>query len=159
MPIIDIATAKQHLRLQSDYPDPQVSPYLGAAELFASEFLNRKVFATQDEFDAALAAVPAALAAAGLVYEAALSAATVIEDSVTRCAAEAQARRVYRQAQTDAAETYRGMVTNKLINAAILLTLGHLFENRQENVAGVTVTELKLGAQRLLFPFRVGLGV
>lgn len=157
--VIDLPTAKAHLRLDPDYPNEQVVVYLRAAEMSAAQFLNRRIFADATAANTAVAAVPSALVSAGLAHESALAAAAMIDDPVARCAAVAHAERVYRQAQADAAETYGGIVTNELINAAILLTLGHLFENRQENFVGVTVAELKLGVQRLLFPFRVGLGV
>lgn len=159
MPIIELSAAKQHLRLESDYPDLQVSQYLGAAVLSASEFLNRKVFATQGELDAAVAAVPAALTAAGITYTAAIVAADAIADCVVSRSARAAACRAYRRAQTDAGETYAGIVVNDLIKAGILLTLGHLFENRQDVLVGSTAADLPMGARSLLQPYRVGLGV
>ncbi|MNY00838.1 Phage gp6-like head-tail connector protein [compost metagenome] len=158
MTIIDLAIAKAHLRLESDYPDDQVQGKLDAAESSAAQFLNRRIFADQAALSAAVTAVPAALIAAGTAYQAALTAAGEIEDSVARCAAEGHALRVYRDAQTAASETYAGIVINPQIEAAILLTLGHLFENRQDVQQGA-VQQLPIGATQLLFPFRVGLGV
>ena len=158
MSVITLATAKAHLRLESDYPDAQVQGKLDAAELSAAQFLNRRVFANDAALTAAVGAVPAALVAAGTAYQAALTTAGEIEDSVARCAAEGHALRVYRDAQTLASETYAGIVINPQIEAAILLTLGHLFENRQDVQQGA-VQQLPIGAEQLLFPFRVGLGV
>jgi len=40
---------------------------------------------------------------------------------------------------------------------AMLLTIGHLFENREENVAGTIVSEVKMGVQHLLSPYRIGM--
>ncbi|WP_219209454.1 head-tail connector protein [Variovorax boronicumulans] len=159
MALIELPAAKAHLRLDDDYPDDQVQPYLDAAELSASTFLNRAVFATQGELDEAVAAVPAALIAAGEVYDAAMLVANEIGNPVARCAARDFACRVYTEAQAKALETRCGIVVNSMIQAGILLILGHLFENRQENVVGTIVAELKLGAQHLLFPYRIGLGV
>jgi hypothetical protein len=158
MSVITLATAKAHLRLESDYPDAQVQGKLDAAESSAAQFLNRRVFADQAALDVAITAVPASLVAAGVAYQAALTTAGEIEDSVARCAAEGHALRVYRDAQTLASETYAGIVINSQIEAAILLTLGHLFENRQDAQQGA-VQQLPIGAEQLLFPFRVGLGV
>lgn len=45
------------------------------------------------------------------------------------------------------------------IRAAMLLTIGHLYENREAVVIGATVAELPLGVQNLLQPFRLSLGV
>lgn len=158
MSIIELAVAKAHLRLESGYPDDQVQGKLDAAESSAAQFLNRRVFEDRAALDAAVAAVPAALVAAGTAYQTALKTAGDIEDAVARCAAEGYALRAYRDAQTAASETYAGIVINPQIEAAILLTLGHLFENRQDVQQG-SVQQLPIGAEQLLFPFRVGLGV
>lgn len=158
MAIVALSVAKAHLRLESDYPDAQVQGKLDAAESSAGQFLNRRIFEDQDTLDAAIAAVPGELAAAGAAYQNAMTAAADIEDSVARCAAERHALRVYRDAQTAAEETYAGIVINAQIEAAILLTLGHLFENRQDVQQGA-VQPMPIGATQLLFPFRVGLGV
>ena len=45
------------------------------------------------------------------------------------------------------------------IRAAMLLTLGHLYENREGSVVGVSVNALPLGVASLLQPYRVRLGV
>ncbi|WP_156374647.1 head-tail connector protein [Pseudorhodoferax sp. Leaf274] len=42
---------------------------------------------------------------------------------------------------------------------AMLLTLGHLYDNREEVVTGTTATQLPEGAKALLWPYRRGLGV
>lgn len=158
MTIIDLAVARAHLRLEDDYPDDQIERKLAAAESAAAQFLNRQLFASQGALDTAIAAVAAALVTAGEAYATACTAADAIEDAVARCAAREQACRVYRAAQTVARETYDGIVLNAQIEAAILLTLGHLFENRQDVQQG-SVSQLPIGAEQLLFPFRVGLGV
>lgn len=51
------------------------------------------------------------------------------------------------------------MVCNDLVRAAMLLILGHLWANREDNVTGTIVTELKIGATQLLAPYRKGMGV
>lgn len=158
MSLITLATAKAHLRLESDYPDAQVQGKLDAAERMAAEFLNRRVYANADALTAAVAAVPAALVAAGTAYETALTVADAIDDCVAQRAAKGYALRAYRDAQTVACETYAGIVINPQIEAAMLLTLGHLFENRQDVQQGA-VEQLPIGAEQMLFPFRVGLGV
>jgi uncharacterized phiE125 gp8 family phage protein len=45
------------------------------------------------------------------------------------------------------------------IISAILLVIGHLYENRQQNVIGLTVNELPLGVYHLLQPYRLNIGV
>lgn len=159
MPLIDLLTAKAHLRVDADYPDEQVQLYLNAAEMAAAQFMNRRVFADQDELDTAVAAVPAALLAAGVAYDDAQLLADDIEDCVARCAAREYAESVYRQARTAALETRCGIVVNDLIKAGILLILGHLHEQREDSVVGASVAELPMGSRYLLQPFRVSIGV
>lgn len=158
MSLVDLAAAKAHLRLESDYPDSQLQGKLDAAESAAAQFLSRRIFEDQGSLETAVVAVPAALSAASATYQAALLAAEAIADQVARCAAQGYALRSYRSALTMADETYAGIVINAQISAAILLTLGHLFENRQDVQQGV-VSLLPIGSQQLLYPFRVGLGV
>jgi len=43
----------------------------------------------------------------------------------------------------------------KSIKAALLLTIGHLYEHREEVVMGMTAAPLPLGAEHLLTPYRV----
>jgi uncharacterized phiE125 gp8 family phage protein len=45
------------------------------------------------------------------------------------------------------------------ILSAILLIIGHLYENRQQNVAGVTINDLPMGVCALLQPYRLNLGI
>lgn len=41
------------------------------------------------------------------------------------------------------------------IRAAMLLMIGHLYENREESIAGVSITAIPMGAEALLSPFRL----
>lgn len=163
MSLIDLPTAKAHLRLESDYPDEQVQGKLDAAESAAAQFINRRVFESAETLSAAIAAVPAGLTTAGTAYAAAITAADALDDEGARCAARDYACETYRQACSLARETYAGISKEDerwpLFEAGALLILGHLFENRQDVVTGTIVTEMKNGAHQLLFPLRVGLGV
>lgn len=159
MSLIDLPTARAHLRVEDDYPEEQVALYLAAAEQTAAEFLNRRVFVDDSALGAAVGAVPAALTSASAAHTAAIDAAPLIEDCAVRDEALRHAARAFVAARTAARETYDGIVVNDAIKAAILLMLGHLFENRQDNVTGTIVSELPLSARSLLMPFRVGWGV
>ena len=52
-----------------------------------------------------------------------------------------------------------GIVINPAIQAALLLIVGHLYANREDVLAGVSVAQLPNGSQYLLQPYRAGLGV
>lgn len=54
MSLIDIDTAKMHLRVDGDEENDLIALYLAAAEASAVEFLNRDVYATREELILAL---------------------------------------------------------------------------------------------------------
>lgn len=45
------------------------------------------------------------------------------------------------------------------IAQAILMTIGHLYENRESVIAGTAASEVPLGATYLLDPYRLGMGL
>ena len=47
------------------------------------------------------------------------------------------------------------MVSNKAVEAAILMTLGHLYANREQVVVGAAVAEMPFGPRALLRPHRI----
>ena len=158
MTLVPLPVAKMHIRAE-DAADDEVTPYLSAAELAAASFLNRQVYATQGELDAAVAGVPAMLTAAGVAHTAAVEAAEALEDAIARATGVAYADTVYARAQDEAREIRAGMVVNDAVKAAILLLFGHLHANREDAVTGVPVAQMPMGSQYLLMPYRVGMGV
>ena len=159
MNLVPIETARAHLRVESDYPADQIQPYLDAATDSALQFIGRKVYATDDELQAEQLAVPAELEAAASRRNAALEAADQVADCQARAWLVSQAGADYAAALQRARQVGLGIVINPSITAAILLTLGHLDENREDVARGVSVTQLPIGAQHLLWPYRVNLGV
>ena len=67
-------------------------------------------------------------------------------------------RTVYADATAQGTDT-AGIVINPAIQAALLLICGHLYANREDVVVGVSATQLPNGAQYLLQPYRIGMGV
>jgi hypothetical protein len=51
------------------------------------------------------------------------------------------------------------IVLKPSVRAACLLILGHLYANREDVVVGTISSEIPLGSQSLLTPYRIGLGV
>ena len=74
-------------------------------------------------------------------------------------------RQVFADADAMTAATQAGsggeypIVVTAAMQAAILLILGQLYENRENAVIGVTAMELPNGAFALLQPYRMNLGV
>lgn len=67
-------------------------------------------------------------------------------------------RAIYANTLAQGADT-AGIVINPAIQAALLLIVGKLYACREDAVVGVSVTQLPNGAEYLLMPYRVGLGV
>lgn len=154
--LITDAQARAHVRAEED---DDIAIYIGAAELAAQEFMNRRVYADQAALDAAQLTVTDSLLAARAAYVAADEAANLIDDRDACLEAKGHAFSQYMAAHRLAAEIRSGIVINDMIRAAMLLTIGHLYENREEVVTGVSVTQLPMGTERLLRPYRIGMGV
>lgn len=159
MSLIDLAKARAHVRVPPTYPDSQITPYLNGAVKAATQFLNRNVYATAEDLATATAAAPAAMAAAAAAYTSAVAAANAVADEAVRNELRSAASIVYREALDAARMALLGIVLEDDIETGILLLFGHLFENREENVTGTIVAELKIGTKRLLWPYRVDVGV
>jgi hypothetical protein len=118
MSLISLELARQHLRIDAapdDDPESLVLPiYIGAAVGAAIDFINRQVYETEAELQAAVLAGTAGVAP---------------------------------------------LVVTDTIRAAMLLTLGHFYVNREDTVVGISVVELPNGARFLLRPHRIGMGV
>lgn len=157
--IISMQVAKEHLRVTNDDEDVTIQIYLDAAERSAAQYLNRTIYANAAALAAGSSAAPAALTAAVAAYDAAIEAADLIEDKNHKRVLKDVAEANYRHAQANFVRAVRGIVITETITAAILLTLGHLFENREENVVGGSVSALPMGVQALLMPDRISMGL
>lgn len=157
MSVIDIELAMAHLLAE---PDDLVliQAQLDAAEEAATQFMQRRFYADQDDLAVAKAAVPARLSACRARYDAAKVLADLVEDDGDRCRLREQARRAYGDELEEIDMQAYGIVINAAITAACLLKLGHLFANREEVVTGTTAVELPLASKSLLMPYRIRMG-
>jgi hypothetical protein len=161
MSVITIELAMKHLRAESEDLD-DVQSKLDAAEDAAEQFLNRKLYVDEAALSAALTTVINLRSQCRVVLDSALGAASLIEIVDDRLMAESDARCRYAESLRNAAMISRGIALNKSITAACLLTLGHLWANREDAVTGInpsSVIELPHGSRSLLFPYRLDLGV
>lgn len=154
MSLVTLADAKLHLRVDSADEDTLIGALLNAAELSASQWLNRRLFSDQGTLDAAVAGVPTALATATAAYVAASAVADAVADEIEQDIAQAAADTAYASAQATARATNYGMVVNDSIKSAVLLTVGHLYANREASTNRQLV-DLPMGVQFLLQPFKV----
>lgn len=159
MTFLTLDQAKAHLNVFVADEDADITLKLDAAERSAVEYLNRNVYASQEALTAAIADAPAALSAATASYEAAMTAAELVENKVERGMAEFAAKENYENAIRAARWTHQGIVVNSGIKIGVLLTLGSLYANRENEVVGATVAELPQNARSHLRPYRASRGV
>lgn len=157
--LLDLSTAKLHLRVIGADEDTTITLYAKAAEQAAVSFIDRRVFADDTALSAAIAAAPAALSAATVAYKAAIADAASVSEPVEQAEALRVADLAYNRARIASRQVHDGIVINEAITAAMLLTIGHLYTNREDAVVGTIAAELPLGSRFLLQPYRTGMGV
>ena len=155
MSFVTLAEAKLHLRVDGNDEDALIGLYINAAEQAAIKALDRGVYADNTALQAAMTAAPAALTAATAAKESAITAAQAMTDANEQAAALQAAEMAYMRAQVAHRQTFDGIVANDQIKAAVLLTVGHLYANREDVVVGVSVSALPAGVDCLLQPFKV----
>ena len=155
MSFVQLSEAKLHLRVDSLDEDALIAVYIVAAEQSAVSLLDRGVYADGTALGAAKASAPADLTAATATYTAAIAAAQALADATEQAAATQAAEYAYLRAQVAYRQAMDGMVVNDTIKSAVLLIVGHLYANREDVVAGVSVAQMPNGAEWLLQPFKV----
>ena len=155
MSFVQLAEAKLHLRVDGIDEDALIGLYINAAEQSAVSLLDRGVYVDGTALTAAKAAAPGALDTACAAYDAAIEAAEAMTDDALQAAATQTAENAWLKACVTYRQTMDGMVVNDTIRAAVLLIVGHLFANRENVVAGVSVAQLPNGAEWLLQPYKV----
>jgi len=158
MPLLTIEQCRRQCRVDGDYDDVILDDLLASAEDAAGAFLNRMIFADQNALDASWSALPDAAAASALAHAEALVAAAAEADPTKAKALVAVADERLAAHSHDQEMMLSGVVANGSILAAIRLTLGHLYANREEVVIGATAAELPMGAKALLRPYRKVMG-
>lgn len=148
MSIVTLADAKLHLRVTGDDENTLIQAHLNAAEQLAASWMGRALFADQGALTTARAAVPSQLSAATTAYIAAVDAAALIDDETEAGIALEAAEQDYQKAQTTARMTHSGLVINDLVKAAVLLTVGALYADRE-------TAEPPKAAQHLLQPHKL----
>lgn len=136
---IDLATARAALKADGD-DDALITRYLAGARGICEGFCNRRFYDTQEECDADFLVALADLQTAEHARYAALDAAS---DSG---GAKAAIRDRYIQTIGNIKARINGIVADDLIEAAILITLGFLYYNRED------APQVPMRAQRILQP-------
>lgn len=155
MALLTAEECRAHCRVINAGEDDLLLAMSDSAEDYAAAYLNRAIYESQEAFDAALAALPDAAATVHANYVAAVAAAEAEENPVKAESMLDVAQAQLAAAQRAADRTINGIVVNPSILAAVKLTMGHLYENREAVAAGVTVSEVPQGVQALLRPYRL----
>lgn len=154
MPIVSIAQARSHVRVEADYPEEQLQAAVAGAVDAAQAYLNRRIYESSGTLAQARAGYPAAVRAAAIARDRALADAVFIENREERTAAIRLANVAFGEATAEADACIHGVVVNPSIVTAVLLTIGHLYANRSDVVVGAQAVELPNGAKSLLRPYR-----
>ena len=155
MSFVQLTEAKLHLRVDGTDEDALIGLYINAAEQAAVKAMDRGVYADGTALQTAITAAPAALTTATAAYTAAVTAADAMTDTTEQTAALQVAETAYMRAQVAYRQAFDGIVVNDTIKAAVLLTTAHLYANREDVVAGVSVAQMPNGAEWLLQPYKV----
>ena len=155
MSFVTLAEAELHLRVDGTDEGALIGLYINAAEHAAIKAMDRGVYADNTALQTAMTAAPAALTAATVAKEAAVAAAEAMTDSTEKSAALQVAETAYMRALVAYRQAFDGIVVNDQIKAAVLLTVGSLYAQREDVVVGASVAALPNGADYLLQPFKV----
>jgi len=154
MSFVTLAEAKLHLRVDGADEDALIGLYINAAEQSAVSLLDRGVYVDGTALGAAKAAAPGELDTAIAAYESAIAAAEALADESAKAASIQTAGNGLLRAKVAHRHAMDGMVVNEAIKAAVLLIVGHLYANREDVVAGVSVAQMPNGAEWLLQPYK-----
>ena len=154
MSFVTLEEAKLHLRVDSADEDALIGVYITAAEQMAIALLDRGVYADGTALGVAKAAAPGELDTAIAAYESAIAAAEALADETAKAASIHTACNGLLRAKVAHRRAMDGMVVNDTIKSAVLLIVGHLYANREDVVAGVSVAQMPNGSEWLLQPFK-----
>ena len=157
MSILKLERALAHLRIDVDIDEDVLSKLLSAEDI-AQRYLNRNVYSDVDALLLAKKQVPETVDLLKKDYSNQIDYANNLNDADLKEGLIKTAKTFYEDGLGGVNRTLLGIVVNPSIEAAILLILGHLYENR-EDISVVSVSELPKGAIWNLNPYRIQLVV
>ncbi len=155
MALLTPEQCRAQCRVTGDYDDATLADKLVSAEDAVAAYLNRNVYLDQAQLDDAIDGLADGAAQAQDAYDQAVAAAAGLASDAAREMALQVAEKRLAGFRLNAQRTLNGIVANGSVLAAVRLTLGHLYANRESVATGVTVAELPLGVADLLRPYRL----
>lgn len=131
MKFVTLDEAKAACRAD-DEDDALLTLYVNAAEAACMRYCGRTIFKDATEQNTATEGLQSAMTAARDALDAANAAADLIEVPELACLARAQAQRVYVKAIRKIDYDMVGQVAEDDFKAAVLMTLGHFYRNRED---------------------------
>lgn len=159
MKLITLQQAREHCKADSD-DDAMLTLYVNGAEKACAHAAARNLYKDQAEMDAAVATVAASMATARTARDTALAAITAPAGTEEGDLLRSIAYRNYQQVVETTSDIMHGIVADDDVIAAVLLTVGHLYRNREEVITGqgAAAVELPQGAAAIMYRHRyVGL--
>ena len=170
MKLISIELLREHVKSDGD-DDAVLIVYGNAAESACARYANRNLYATSDELATAIAGVPGMMTAAYADYDADVVVANGQDDDRIKTMMLVQAQAKLNAASRKADMIIHGLAVDATIDltaedddtnnasdviAAVLLTAGHLYRNREDVITGQGAAAVKLpvGAELLMQPHR-----
>lgn len=127
--------ARTHCKADGE-DDDLIALYAEAAEQDAVSSLNRELFKSADDLQAAIAALPAAMATARQDRDTALAAADELADPCERAEERGYALSAYQDHRFRWSQIRNGIVIDAMLKGAMLMTTAHSYQNRANVVAG-----------------------
>lgn len=146
--MIDLPLVRVHLKADpEDIEDALITQYIESAVSICEGYCNRKFYADSTAQSAGMDEALVELADLRLWWEG-----VVAEEHTPFERHMLDDQRISRYAAIR--RKAQGIVIDGTIKAAILLTVGHLYANRQDVVVGTgPVNQLPVGAKRMLEPY------
>lgn len=151
MKFVTLDECDQHCKTDGEDLE-MLTVYADAAEASCIALCNRAVFVDAAARDAALDGIQAGVEAARTQYDEAVTAAEAIDDAEVRCYMLNLAKSRYDKELLVQMGISQGVVAGPDFKAAVLLTVGHLYRNREDVVtgSGAGAVALPRGARDIL---------
>lgn len=153
MRFLTLDQARQHCKAD-DTDDVMLSIYIEAAERECEKLANRTIFKNAAAQTTAINAVPAAINAAKVIYDAAILAADALTDETAKEYATKIAQTTYDNVKFKQNEIIDSIVMEDNILNAMLLLIAHWYMNREEVVVGQSVVAIPSGVQSIMYKYR-----
>lgn len=154
MRIVNIDQVRGHLKSDPDESQEEISVYADAAEAACERYIDRALFIDDTDRQTQQSAAAGLLAAAFAQYDARKTAAEGNADTRVRDVLLLQIEHDLELAKLQYRRVSTGVIASDDVIAAILLTTGHFYRNREDVTTGqgAAAVEIPNSSRDLLYP-------